>query len=119
MASAKVSVLNRGPASEMHTEMVIVGGGICGILAAKMCTDREIPYKLIERERMLGGNWHSLANSTSYLQVIQAREYKKILLRISVTTSFSDCPRRLSPITAGTINTGSAKTLSSSIQPKM
>lgn len=70
MASAKVSVVHRPASSEIHTEMVIVGGGICGIIAAKMCTDRKIPYKLIERERILGGNWHSLANSTSYLQVI-------------------------------------------------
>ncbi|PRW20755.1 FAD NAD(P)-binding domain-containing [Chlorella sorokiniana] len=39
----------------VETEMTIVGGGICGILAAKMCGDRQWPYVLVERSEELGG----------------------------------------------------------------
>lgn len=45
-----------------------MGGGICGILAAKMCGDRRWPYVLVERSEELGGVWNTLANTHSYLQ---------------------------------------------------
>lgn len=48
--------------------MTIVGGGICGILAAKMCGDRRWPYVVVERSEELGGVWNTLANTHSYLQ---------------------------------------------------
>ncbi len=69
MASAKVTL---GVSSKMQveeTEMVIVGGGICGILAAKQCHDRGMKYVVIEKEAKLGGVWHTMANGTSFLQV--------------------------------------------------
>lgn len=72
MASAKVSLVFPTDGPTETTEMIIVGGGICGILAAKKCHDLNIPYKLIEREDKLGGNWHILANAHSYLQVFSS-----------------------------------------------
>lgn len=52
-----------------RTEMVIVGGGICGLLAARQCRDRGMSYVLIEQESSLGGNWVTKANEHSQLQV--------------------------------------------------
>ncbi len=49
--------------------MVIFGGGICGILAAKQCHDRGMKYVVVEKEAKLGGVWHTMANGTSFLQV--------------------------------------------------
>lgn len=69
MASAKITLGTPKAVSTETTDMVIIGGGICGILAAKNCHDRGLKYKLIEREALLGGNWHLLANAHSYLQV--------------------------------------------------
>ncbi len=59
---------DKPPAEVVETDMIIVGGGICGILAAKMCADRRWPYVLVERNPELGGVWTSLANRHSYLQ---------------------------------------------------
>lgn len=71
MASATVKIehLSGNLACCIKKEMIIIGGGICGIIAAKMCHDRNISYILVERQEILGGNWHSLANAHSYLQV--------------------------------------------------
>lgn len=69
MASAKITVGISPKAPTETTEMLIVGGGICGILAAKNCVDSGIKYRLVEKESCLGGNWHTLANTHSYLQV--------------------------------------------------
>ncbi|KAI7845562.1 hypothetical protein COHA_000852 [Chlorella ohadii] len=72
--SLAVSVPDRAPDEVMETEMAIVGGGICGILAAKMCGDRRWPYVLVERREELGGVWNTLANNHSYLQASVAYE---------------------------------------------
>lgn len=58
-------------ASAVSTEMLIVGGGISGLLAAKNCAERGIPYLLVDREEILGGNWHSLSNNYSQLQAFE------------------------------------------------
>ena len=68
MASAKVTLGHSPKVQVQKTEMVIVGGGICGILAAKQCHDRGMKYVVIERENALGGVWHTMANDTSFLQ---------------------------------------------------
>lgn len=48
MARATVTVLTNAPPDELvETELVIVGGGICGILAAKQCCERQWPYVVI------------------------------------------------------------------------
>jgi heterodisulfide reductase subunit A-like polyferredoxin len=69
MASAKVTLGLSPKMMVEETEMVIVGGGICGILAAKQCHDRGMKYVVIEKEAKLGGVWHTMANGTSFLQV--------------------------------------------------
>ena len=69
MASAKVTLGVSPKMKAEETEMVIVGGGICGILAAKQCHDRGMKYVVIEKEAKLGGVWHTMANGTSFLQV--------------------------------------------------
>ena len=71
MASAKVVLMGSTRATAEETEMVIVGGGLCGVLAARNCHERGIKYRLIEREACLGGNWHTLANSYSHLQAFE------------------------------------------------
>jgi cation diffusion facilitator CzcD-associated flavoprotein CzcO len=48
---------------------VIIGGGICGLLAARGCTERKMPYVLVEKNAVLGGVWQTLANEYSHLQV--------------------------------------------------
>lgn len=52
-----------------HVEVVIVGGGICGLLAAQNCVKRGLSFHIIERESEFGGNWVTKANSYSQLQV--------------------------------------------------
>lgn len=68
MATADVGVTG---SSATKVDMVIVGGGICGIIAARNCHERGITYRLVEREACLGGNWHLLANSYSHLQAFE------------------------------------------------
>lgn len=52
-------------------DMVIIGGGICGILAAKKCHDQGISYRLVEKEAILGGVWQTMANASSFLQAFE------------------------------------------------
>ena len=52
-----------------QTDVLIVGGGICGVLAAQQCKERGIPFKLIERCGDFGGVWAFRANAHSHLQV--------------------------------------------------
>lgn len=66
--SITLTAPDRQPDEIVETEMTIVGGGISGILAAKMCGDRQWPYVLVERSEELGGVWNTLANNHSYLQ---------------------------------------------------
>lgn len=58
-------------AKAMQCDMVIIGGGICGLLAARQCRDKGLSYTLIEREKRLGGNWHTKANDHSFLQAYE------------------------------------------------
>ena len=94
MASAKITLgIPRGVTPEA-TDMIIVGGGICGILAAKNCHDRGLSYKLIEREACLGGNWHTMANTHSHLQVRPPPAALVINLRVKCYLSAA-CVRSL------------------------
>jgi heterodisulfide reductase subunit A-like polyferredoxin len=69
MATASVVVTGCGlPDEVLETEILVVGGGICGILAAKECADRRWPYIVVDRNKELGGVWSTLANRHSYLQ---------------------------------------------------
>ena len=72
MASAKVSVACEAPPHEVvEIEVTIVGAGICGILAAKHCADRQWPYLVVDRNDELTGVWSTLANKHSSLQARQ------------------------------------------------
>ena len=50
-------------------DVVIVGGGLCGVLAAHRCHENKLSYCLVERQPDFGGVWASLANEHSHLQV--------------------------------------------------
>lgn len=50
-------------------DVLIVGGGLCGVLAAHRCDYNALSYCLIERQSDFGGVWASLANEHSHLQV--------------------------------------------------
>ncbi len=50
-------------------DVLIVGGGVCGVLAAHRCNEKSLSYCLIERQSDFGGVWASLANEHSHLQV--------------------------------------------------
>lgn len=49
--------------------VVIVGGGICGVLAAQRLSQENIDFLIVERSDSFGGNWVVRANSYSHLQV--------------------------------------------------
>ncbi|CAK0786243.1 hypothetical protein CVIRNUC_009456 [Coccomyxa viridis] len=48
--------------------VVIIGGGICGLLAAERCVREGISFTLFERNDDFGGNWVVRANKYSHLQ---------------------------------------------------
>ena len=58
-----------GQIPEEDTEVVILGGGICGVLTGQKCADEGTPYLIVEREADFGGVWATLANDYSSLQV--------------------------------------------------
>ena len=55
--------------NDNKVDVCIVGGGICGILAAQGCVQRGLSFVLLEQGEALGGCWQTLANSYSTLQV--------------------------------------------------
>ena len=55
-----------------HTEIAIIGAGVCGVLAGHQCGQQGISYRIVERERRVGGVWGSCANTYSQLQVKHA-----------------------------------------------
>ncbi|KAL4419583.1 hypothetical protein ABPG77_004832 [Micractinium sp. CCAP 211/92] len=59
------------PDETISTEVVIIGAGISGLLGANQCVDRGLPFVVLERSEELGGVWHTLANSHSYLQAYE------------------------------------------------
>ena len=54
---------------EQKVDVCIIGGGICGILAAHGCIERGLSFIVLEKGQELGGCWQTLANSYSTLQV--------------------------------------------------
>lgn len=74
--TASLLVYYRGPAlltSEMasrhHVDVVVIGGGLCGVLAGQRCTMEGLSYTIVEKENDFGGVWGTLANKHSHLQV--------------------------------------------------
>ena len=50
-------------------DVLIVGGGICGVLAGRRFAQEGLSYKIIERNGDYGGVWAYRANDYSHLQV--------------------------------------------------
>lgn len=71
MASATVTLGFSKTAQVDNVDIVIIGGGICGIMAAKKAQERGLKYVVIERTHALGGVWHTMANATSFLQAFE------------------------------------------------
>ncbi len=56
-------------ADGISVDVIIYGGGLCGVLAGHRCVVEGLTYKIIEKESDFGGVWHTLANEHSHLQV--------------------------------------------------
>lgn len=63
--------------------VAIIGGGVCGVLAAQRCVRENLPFIMFDRCNDFGGNWFVRANSYSHLQV------RAVLLQLSWTNCFS------------------------------
>lgn len=94
-------------------DVVIIGGGICGILAARECQKRGLTYAILEKEPQLGGNWYTKANAHSYLQVTAGWVGRGSLAggcrrdRLpNFHQIYNPLDRRTSPCTVGTTSTG-------------
>ena len=62
MATTFVSVASEAAALAQTTEVAIIGGGICGILAAKGCRDRNLLGMLSDLLGASGGGKTTLAD---------------------------------------------------------
>ena len=51
-------------------DVLVVGGGICGVLAGQRCAAKGLSFRIVDRGTDFGGTWVSLANAHSQLQVI-------------------------------------------------
>lgn len=58
-------------ANPINVDVCIIGGGICGIIAAHKCIDNELSFIIIEKNEKLGGVWHTVANDHSQLQAFE------------------------------------------------
>ena len=56
--------------ADMGVDVIICGGGLCGVLAGHRCALEGFTYKIIEKENDFGGVWNTLANEHSHLQVL-------------------------------------------------
>lgn len=57
------------PDEVVETELTIVGAGVAGVLAAKECIKRNMPFFVVDRNQEIGGVWNTLSNNHSSLQV--------------------------------------------------
>ncbi len=51
--------------------VTVIGGGVCGVLAAQRFGKEGLSYKIIEKGEDYGGVWAYRANDYSHLQVRQ------------------------------------------------
>lgn len=70
-------------ASTKQVAVAIIGGGVCGVLAAQRCVQEKLSFIIFDRCNDFGGNWFVRANSYSHLQVRIA------FLQLSWTNCFS------------------------------
>ena len=50
-------------------DILIVGGGVCGVLAGRRFAHEGFSYKILEKNDDFGGVWAYRANDYSHLQV--------------------------------------------------
>ena len=50
-------------------EVLVVGGGVCGVLAGQRCAAKGISFCVVDEGEDFGGVWCTLANTHSQLQV--------------------------------------------------
>ena len=60
-----------GMSEEESVEILIIGGGVCGVLAGQRCAAKGLSFRLVDEGIDFGGTWSSLANTHSQLQVGQ------------------------------------------------
>lgn len=61
---------------DIKTDVLIIGGGIAGILTAYMLHERNVPYVLVEKDRICGG---TTGNTTAKINVSHGLIYSKLL----------------------------------------
>ena len=66
---------------DIKTGVLIIGGGISGILTAHFLQERNVPYVLVEKDRICGG---TTGNTTAKITVQHSLIYHKILRSIGV-----------------------------------
>ena len=59
--------------ADADVDVAIYGGGLCGVLAGHRCFMEGLTYRILEKEKDLGGVWQTLANNHSHLQVCSAK----------------------------------------------
>lgn len=67
--------------ADIKTDVLIIGGGIAGILTAYMLHERNVPYVLVEKDRICGG---TTGNTTAKINVSHGLIYSKLLKSGSV-----------------------------------
>lgn len=61
---------------DIKTDVLIIGGGIAGILTAYMLHERNVPYVLVEKDRICGG---TTGNTTAKINISHGLIYSKLL----------------------------------------
>ncbi len=61
---------------DIKTDVLIIGGGIAGLLTAYMLHERNVPYVLVEKDRICGG---ATGNTTAKINVSHGLLYSKLL----------------------------------------
>jgi 5-methyltetrahydropteroyltriglutamate--homocysteine methyltransferase len=61
----KTSLAGRRCAPPAEVDVVVVGAGVCGLIAARAAQKRGLTVAVLERRNVVGGIWSSVANSSS------------------------------------------------------
>ena len=61
----KAALAGRRAKPPAHVDVVVVGAGVCGLIAARAAQKRGLTVAVLERRNVVGGIWSSVANSSS------------------------------------------------------